>query len=225
MNIATAHIEFKLALDKVSSSSYPELLPEEVDYFLNEATARFVKQRYYKNNLFNLGFEEIQKRTEDLKGIVVTNDVASVIATGEERTYKYSLSSLTPPYLFYIRGRVLVTKSGCDPTYKSIKIVQQDDLEKLKLDPFNKTSVLEPLAYFEDGSIYVLYDTSFGLGNIRVTYLRKPTVIVYTNSSNELCELSEHTHKEIVQLAVNIAIENIESKRLVTQSEQMKTIE
>ena len=40
-----------------------------------------------------------------------------------------------------------------------------------------------------------------------------------------MCELSEHTHKEIVQLAVNIAIENIESKRLQTQSEQMKTIE
>jgi len=225
MNIATAHIEFKLALDKVSSSSYPELLPEEVDYFLNEAVIRFIKQRYGKNNIYNLGFEEIQKRTDDLKGIVVTSNIARVIVSGETNTYKYNVSSLTPAYMFFIRARVGVTKGTCEEQFNSIKIVQQDDLEKLRVDPFNKTSVLEPLAYFEDGGIYVLQDSTFTIGNLKLTYLRKPTVIVYTNTTSELCELSEHTHKEIIQIAVNIAIENIESRRLQTQTEQVKVIE
>jgi len=38
-------------------------------------------------------------------------------------------------------------------------------------------------------------------------------------------DLPEHTHKEVVQLAVSIAVENIESQRINTIQQQLTTIE
>jgi hypothetical protein len=39
------------------------------------------------------------------------------------------------------------------------------------------------------------------------------------------CELSEHTHKEIIQMAVGIALENLESPRQQTQVTNLQNIE
>ena len=43
MNITQAHIEFRQSLDRADSSAYPDLLAEQVDYFLNEAYNRYIK--------------------------------------------------------------------------------------------------------------------------------------------------------------------------------------
>jgi hypothetical protein len=39
------------------------------------------------------------------------------------------------------------------------------------------------------------------------------------------CELSEHLHKEIVQTAVDISLENLQSPRVQTNIKNMQTIE
>ena len=72
MTIAEAHIEFDVTLDKRFTSQTPEFPPEIIDYFLREAQARYVKTRYSPNNIYQAGFEEIQKRTDDLRNIVKT---------------------------------------------------------------------------------------------------------------------------------------------------------
>jgi hypothetical protein len=241
MTLSDFHIEFKIALDKIDSSAYPDILPEEIDYFLNEAQERFIKTRYGINNIYKEGFEEIQKRTDDLKNLVVTN-YASVTAVGTEtNTYRINLSSLfsdeahttpitTETYQHYLRGRARVVKTGCATKYVSVKPFRQDEIERIIKDPFNKPTVTEPVIYFERSNIYAVTDGTFTIDKFKVTYLKRATTIrrgtVYaTPTTDVLCELPDHTHKEIVQIAVNIALENIESRRLNTQEGQLNKIE
>jgi hypothetical protein len=242
MTLSDFHIEFKVALDKLDSSAYPDILPEEIDLFLNEAQERFIKTRYGINNLYKEGFEEIQKRTDDLRTLVVTNYAPVSAVTTETNTYKADFSTLysdeaqttnvtaTESYQFYLRGRSRVVKTGCTSTYTSVNLVRQGELEKIILDPFNSPKLNSPVAYFERGIIYLVTDGSFTIDRFKITYIKRARKIQYgsiypTPIADVTCELPDHTHKELVQIAVNIALETIESRRLNTQEGQLNKIE
>jgi|1_EtaG_2_1085319.scaffolds.fasta_scaffold00175_9 hypothetical protein len=232
MLIPTAHIEFLITVDKQSTSQVPEMPDEMVDYFLNEAYGRFVKTRYAKNNIYKAGFEEIQKRTEDLKGLVVTELVTTIPVPYELDETAFPavqavLTDLTLPYWFYLRSRTLVTRESCSDKWKKPKLVQQDDLETVLEDPFNKPRTYRPVVYFENGNILIRTDGTFTVPSVKLTYIKEPLPVnlgTYGGAVQEF-EISDHTHKEIVQLAADIAIENIESQRIQTLKQQLATIE
>lgn len=67
MTLAELHRNFKIELDKSSISSYPSFLPEEIDYWLNTAVIRLIKTKYSGRNSSRIGYQENQKRTDDLR--------------------------------------------------------------------------------------------------------------------------------------------------------------
>ena len=232
MLIAEAHIELEVTVDKRATSQVPELPPELKDYFINEAYYRIVKTRYNKNNIYKASFEEIQKRTEDLKNLVVTEEINTIAVPYEANETRYpavqaDLPSLNIPYWFYLRSRCLVSKENCPDTWEWPKLVQQDDLEKVLDDPFNNPSKSNPVIYFENGNILVRTDNTYTVPAMKLTYIKQPTKVnigTYGQPVQEF-EISEHIHNEIVQLAADIIIENIESRRIQTIKQQLATIE
>jgi hypothetical protein len=222
MTVDEAHIEFEITLDKRSTSQAPEMPAEVIDYFLNEAQARFVKTRYNKNNIYKAGFEENQKRTEDLRTLVVTEEIAvSSVDYEDDEYYQVDLSTTASQYWFYLRGRAQVTKDNCGATWTRVKVIQQDDLEKVKIDPFNKPTYTRPVIYFENGNILVISDGTFTVDSFKLTYLKEPAQVDSISNPQVEFDMPEHTHKEIVQLAADIAIENIESQRINTIKSQL----
>ena len=228
MDIERFHIELQIAVDKRDNSSVPELPPEVMDYFLNEAQDRFIKTRYGKNNIYKAGFEEIQKRTDDLKALVVTDTVTTSVVSTEENTERVDLDSLDNDYMFYIRSRAEILKDGCDAKYVGVKFIQQDDLNRVLDDPFNKPKYGWPVVYFEDRDIFVISDNTYTVPRVKLTYIKRPAQMknAYVSDATLVeCELSEYTHKEIVQLAADIILENIESQRFQSIKQQLTSIE
>lgn len=232
MTIEQFHLEFKVAFDKVDSSAYPEFESGEIDIYLNEAQDRFVKQRYGYNNIYGVGFEQIQKRTEDLKEIVKSRYTAlEKVDSYEEmgmNVYKADIYDLyqdkglttasTDEYMFFIKALANSCSDTCC-VFSKVKLVQQDDIATIIADPFNKPKLNKPIIFFEDGSIYIWTVEGATVDGFYVTFIKRPAKMnlgTYGGTKTE-CELSEHTHKEIVQMAVGIALENIESPRQQTQ--------
>ena len=54
MTVQEMHIAFRLGLDKSNSSFVRYYLPNEIDYWLNYAVERIVKQRLFGNNYHTL---------------------------------------------------------------------------------------------------------------------------------------------------------------------------
>jgi hypothetical protein len=242
MTIQEMHTEFRLAFDKLESSAYPDYQVEEVDYLLNEAIIRFVKTRYSPNNLYRKGFEEIQKRIDDIRSLVKTAFCATIATGIEPNVYKanpqvmFTDEAQTSPinpndrYMFYLRGRSRNVKTGCPSVYKWVRLVQHDDLDYLMDDPFNKPYYGRALAYFEDNVIYVATDGNYSIDNFKLTYLKWPIKVqygsVYPSPVADVdSDLPEHTHKEIIQIAVSIALENIESPRQQSQEMNLNRME
>ncbi len=222
MNIERAHIEFLVLIDKQSSGQIAELPPEVIDLHLSVAQESFIKTRYGGNNIYKTGDESSQKRTEDLKKITTTVDVNT---TKTENIYKVVLPD---DYMIFRKARAFVSNTVC-PVFlaNKLNLVQHDDYSEVINDPFNKSCLLEPIFYFEDDQIYLESDGTFDIPKIRLTYIKYPKNVNIGTYGEDKVEfsLSEHTHREIITMAVTNAIEVIESSRVKTVQLPNSTIE
>lgn len=208
------HNQFDIVFDKVDTMSYPDLLEEQKDYFLNEAQRRLVKIRYRE-------FDQTQKRKDDLSVLVKTIvlPVGTSTTLDDFKSYKVNLQlalSNGDKYLFYLKGNAQVSNSKCKARYVPIRKVEIDDLDNVLEDPFNKPSIEEVVATDEDGGLVLWADLSFNISNLRLTYLKQPRTMDIFSSVD--CELSEEVQSEIIALAVQLALENVESGRLQSKA-------
>ena len=70
MNVAQMHIAIQQGVDKINSLQADLLLSQEIDIELNKAQIRFINTRYGGNNIYRKGFEQSQKRIDDLRTLV-----------------------------------------------------------------------------------------------------------------------------------------------------------
>ena len=66
------HTAFNIQLDKAESISHPAFLSKEKDYWINTAIRNLVKTRFSGTNPLRKGFQQDQKRTDDLRFLVKT---------------------------------------------------------------------------------------------------------------------------------------------------------
>lgn len=233
MTIQEFHTQFKVFFDKTDSAAYPEFLDGEIDIYLNEAQERIVKQRYGKNNIYRAGFEEVQKRTDDLKNLVETKfcplTPATVYTEVGENVFRADLDSLFDDaglnnqaeevYQFYLKSMARTCDSNDCCIWSRVKLVQHDDISSIGGDPFNKPMQSRPIIFFEGGDIFVWTAPGLTVEGFQVTFIKRPAQVNIGTYGQPVveCELSEHLHKELLQEAIQIAIENIGSPRVQTQ--------
>lgn len=92
---------------------------------------------------------------------------------------------------------------------------QQDDIYRLLDDPFNTTYKREPLTTIRDNFIDVYTSSIFIIDEVKITYIRKPIPISLTLGYD--CELPDHTHQEIIDMAVASILERTADPRYKTQ--------
>lgn len=93
---------------------------------------------------------------------------------------------------------------------------QLDDIYTLIDDPFNTTKSTSPLYTIEENFITLYTNQEFVVDAADVQYIRSPQRMTKTLGVG--CELSEHTHQEIVEMAVKSILEGIQDPRYQSQS-------
>ena len=92
MNVIEMHIAIQQGVDKIHSLQADMLLSEEIDIELNKNMSRFINTKYGKNNIYQKGFEESQKRIDDLRSLV--KEYEASVTFKEELNPKISNKSL-----------------------------------------------------------------------------------------------------------------------------------
>ena len=103
------------------------------------------------------------------------------------------------------------------------RMVQHDDISKLVGDPFNKTKYSSPLTVMRGNNIDVYSDDLFITDKLKLTYLREPVTVNIFEAIG--CDLPDHTHEEIVALAVLSILEEISDPRYQTHTMQVGQME
>lgn len=223
MNIGQMHIAFQLELDKTNRLEYPDFLPEERDYWLNRSILDTVRQRATGRNATATSAEETEKRRDDLRNITKNYSVSVFTQNSNNKPNGYFVT-LPDDYFYTLNEEVLYSHNDCHGNTvtdrKPVRPTTHDRYNKVIYDPFNKPYEEEILSLPYEGNTNELL---FEPGDTPITYYlryyRMPAEVSLSGGVD--CDLSWHLHSEIVVNAVNLAIENIESPRVITQGTQV----
>ena len=109
----------------------------------------------------------------------------------------------------------------------TVKPITHDRYNKIIDDPFNKpTPTTVYRLDFSGGRVELISspgNSGIGISTYVLRYIKTPTDVSLTDSTD--CILSEHTHKEIVKMAVVEALENVEQPRYQTSKIELNEIE
>ena len=221
MNIKEMHYDFKTKLNKLDSQQYRNLNIVEIDWLLNEAQEIFIKKVAVPRIRSFRGFEKTQRSIDDIRTLILDSECPLVDGSTD-------LFSLPPNYWHYIRGRVTMSQGICSSVKGTLKIRQHDD--EFEDSPFDSSSYKWRIVngVFK-GNTIKLYINNFTVSKLEISYIKRPLYIHNAedfrsnNSSgsyNDLSgntltgtqdsELPEHTHREIVDIAVLIATNNLQ---------------
>ena len=212
----------------MDANAYDVFTSSEIDFHLNRAQDRFIKQRTnIKSDAKRDGFQGSQKRLDDIRTIVAQDYVDFWTPS---TTAGWVQADIPADYLFMINLRADVHFNRCETVTTSdpvsevpVRIVDNAEAFFMNKNPFAKSNIDSPLATLSENEIEVYQDAeSFILKGIKVDYIRNPRKIDI--SLNQDSELAQHTHQEIVDIAVKNVLEAIESPRYQTNSaEQFKS--
>ena len=207
MNIKEMHYDFKMKLNKLDSEQYKNLRVPEIDWVLNEGAELFIKMVAEPRMRSHLGFEKSQRNIDDIRTIVTDVEVAFI----------NDVAALPTDYMYYLKGRVNMTKGSCGTKLGTLKIKQHDD--EYESSPFDTSSFEwgEVNGVFKSGGIVIEDDIDFIATSLKLSYLRQ---IAYMHNAEDFpggtyntlsgaslsgtqdCELPEQTHREIIDIAV-----------------------
>lgn len=196
-----------------------KLSSDTIISFINEAIDKFYKTRYSGVNFKAQGFEQTQKRIDDLRTLIKNKKyTANSINKGDRNSYSVELpedyvlllgdtagiqpSNLNECWETNERGEYIIKYTDTlESTIETLDRQLGNSLSEHKL----KYCQARPLKLIQDNNVILYTDGNYKISEYQITYLAKPSKIDSSNITNlEYTDLPEHTHMEIVKMAIQI---------------------
>lgn len=217
--------EFQIEFERRLQLMDPNLVIKEkltsdtIISFINEAIDKFYKTRYSGINFKAQGFEQTQKRIDDLRTLIKNKKYTEGSINKSDRN-SYSVE-LPEDYVLLLGDTAGIQPSNLNECWETNEIGEYiikytDTLESTieTLDRQLGNSLSEhklkycqarPLKLIQDNNVILYTDGNYKISEYQITYLAKPSKIDSSNITNlEYTDLPEHTHMEIVKMAIQI---------------------
>lgn len=220
MTDRSMQIEFERRLQLMDPElvSKNKLNSDTIFSFINEAIDKFYKTRYSGINAKNEGFEQSQKRIDDLRSLIKTVSFDYEISQ-YDNVYRVTLPE---DYVLMLGDTASIL-----PTYGNEQCWQKDEygeyipkssdtieatIENIDRQLNNSLSehILKycsarPLRLIQGNEVILYTDGKYKVSKYTITYLSSPELLDSSNITNtEYTSLPEHTHMEIVKMAIQL---------------------
>lgn len=232
------YTKFMIEYDKAQiTSSYPSLTKYEIATLLDKAYLSLIAQKLTGNNQRRAPFEGDVKAIEDLRSLIVTKKFGENGAGRASNEYLYIVPE---DFLYYVEALLEVNDGnsaidGRRHDVQTVTLISHEDSTNFKATSTNLPWMSNPVVVFEQDGAHVFIDTYYGKqlpGNMdfKVTYIMKPAKFALPYSGNSSLdentpydfgdtkfELSDTMAEELINLAISMALEIVESTRLSTK--------
>lgn len=227
MTTREMHYDFKKKFNKVDSQKNKNFLVPEIDWLLNEAAELFVKRVASPKTEDGLGFETTQRIIDDIRTVVVPGTWEPVVD---------NIIALPSDYNYYVRCRVKLSKGNCTGQEAPLYVREHRDLFEESTFYNGSFEWREVNGLFQSTGIQSFTDGTFTIDEAKLTYIRKMVYMhnaqdfgsgTYNHPSGEVltgsvnCELPEHTHREIVDIAVMLAASEVQTSDLPAKASKL----
>lgn len=232
--------KFLILYDKDGvTSSYPSLTTYEIATILDKAYLALIAQKLIGTNSRQVQFEGDLKAIEDVRPLLTTGKEFTV--NGESIAQNEIVFKLPNDLLYLIQCCISIyyptssILSTQDEKVLPVTIISHSDALNLFTTETNIPWIEIPKAYIEGKYAHVLIDPyqykKRGKTDpyINFTYIKKPQMFLSAFDNNntvekvqqiwdsQIFELSDTMAQELINLAIVIALENVESSRLQTK--------
>ncbi len=212
MTVEEMHGSVLLKIDKMGSYSTANLIPGEIDDFLNQAQRDFINQ----NRRFLREYSEIPQGVEAheaLRSLELEETITNINSLSDlERGFEINFSDLNNTYDYFISGRVYFSTPD---HWKTTRIVNKAFINDRSTTLYHQNPVYsETPVYIGEDRLVGLYDVEDGEvpSKFVISYLKAPSDIFLdpNNSSNNVdSELPGDVHRDIVDIATNKIIQSL----------------
>lgn len=224
---------FELEIDQIDNN-LEKPTTSDIEYWLNAGLDKFIKTRYSGVNFKRKGFEQDQKRIDDLRTLINKKNYSFSVYPEEYTVtlpadYMFTLGetaiifSYNPCWAVGPSGQPRTKNTDVlEATVENIDKQMQNSLSEYRL---HGTSA-RPLRLFQGNEIHLFTDGNYNIKNYVLTYLRTPKKISLTDAPfEEYTDLPVSTHNEIVKLAVELYLENKANPRYQSYVNEVNTME
>lgn len=217
--------EFQIEFERRLQLMDPNLVIKEkltsdtIISFINEAIDKFYKTRYSGINFKAQGFEQTQKRIDDLRTLIKNKKYTEDSINKSDRN-SYSVE-LPEDYVLLLGDTAGIQPSNLNECWETNErgeyIIKYTDTLESTIETLDRqlgNSLSEhklkycqarPLKLIQDNNVILYTDGKYKVSEYEITYLAKPSEINSSNITNtEYTDLPEHTHMEIVKMAIQI---------------------
>lgn len=216
-------VERRLQLINPELSLAGKLPSDTIISFINEAIDKFWKTRYSGLNYKQRGFEQDQKRTDDLRTLVTKHtykdtDISKinqveytvtlpddyVILLGDTAGISPADGVINNCWEKDALGNYKIKYSDTiEGTIETVDRIKENSLSEYRLK-YNKA---KPIRLIQDNTITLYTDGNYKVAEYTIEYLKKPSKVdLKTNPTDEYTDLPSHTHMEVVKLAVQLIL-------------------
>lgn len=226
--------KFLIEYDKMTTtSSYPSLTDYEIATVLDKAYHAVIANKLTGNNARRVEFESDNKAIEDIRPLITTSDIASETDTsGIVTPPNCKVYKIESDFMYFIQARVETSKVGTiaeDSEYTTVNLISHKDAQRFMQTTTNLPWIPTPVIYIEGEYIYLLYDPykNVSIRDLICTYIKKPALFVDDDTvdfSSTPFELNDNVAEEVINTAIMMSAEIVESPRLTTKA-QINSIE
>lgn len=215
MTVADIHKAFKVMMDKnaeaVAFGGCPAFLPEEIDLFLNQAFIEVINNKFTGQNVLQTPFEGSVKRIADLEGLVKTDANISLSLDSSTNVLTLENFSNNNQRMFYV-----TTVLHFNNTSSTCVLVSHEDARRFLKTYNNDPWIDTPVSTLENNRLKVMIDVHSMNSpyTIDITYVSFPPKINSATPATNINIVPDRVLYEVINRAVAIALENIESKRV-----------
>lgn len=202
-------------------------------FWLNQAVAKFTKERFNGDFVHKTSFEQNEKRRTDLIHLYKTIYYTSTdMEYKEGRTSSYDQYDIEYPkdFLYAINEDVVISDSCGDRqmdtcvfecTWDSFMYRVNNNLT----DFHYRFRRARPIRIRRSTGCSLLTDTKYKIYKYTLGYIKKPSEITLENPFSEYGDFEESVMYEIIKIAAQMFLENQQSQRYQTISAEVNTQE
>ena len=204
---------------------------EDSLFWLNQGIAKFTKLRFNGDFIHNTGYEETEKRREDLITLFKSQTWNNLREEQDENPSFLRFSVTYPSDFLYALNEDVVIDSinGGYPLSTCVFECTRDSfmyrVNNSLTDYHYKYHRARPLRIRKENGCDLLTDKNYTISSYTLGYLRKPTELTLDNPRDEYTDFRDDTMYEIIKMAAQMYIENQADPRYRTIINEVNTQE
>lgn len=204
-------------------------------YWLNQAVAKFCKERFNGDFIHRTSYEQNEKRRNDLIRLYEvktynTEDNEDVIIKNINPSYDEYVLKYPKDFMYSLNEDVIISNNhGDNPKNTSIFECTSDSfmyrVNNSLTDFHYSMGTARPIRIRTADGCKLLTDKNYYIQEYTLGYLRYPKEIELSNPFMEYTDFDNITMPEIIKIAAQMYLENTSNERYKTISQEVSTQE